>query len=726
MSDGKYDRSGDGILEKYHKRTENRKRKILIIDDEKISCSVLRRILEDRYDILTAGNGQEALEIMNEQKYEISLILLDLMMPVMDGYEFLDYIMKDAQFSVIPVIVTTSRDQDEDEIRCLEHGAVDFVSKPYHPEVVRKRVDRIIHLRETAAILNVVEHDRLTGLYSKESFYLKAEQLLEKNPEQSYDMIVADVNGFKVINERLGMKLGDKVLCYMADRYRKVLGENGICTRLHGDVFAMMVVHGVKDMERELLWKWDEPVEGIPLRTIDIKYGIYENVNHEVPPFVMCDRAMLALSRIKKLYGRHISRYDDSLRAHLVREQQILDTMEEALEEHQFEVYYQPKYNMEDENVSGAEALVRWFQPQFGFMSPGEFIPLFEKNGFITKLDFYIWEETCKNLKKWKTEGRRPIPVSVNISQMDFAVLDLAEKITSLVDAYGIDRELLHLEITETVYTQDREHITQTVNQLRQNGFKIEMDDFGTGYSSLNVLSELSIDVLKLDMKFIQKHADNRRSLLGFVISLSKWLNLETIAEGVETKEQVEQLKSFGCDYVQGYYYAKPMPKEAFERCLEKDVYKVRTEKKNLADASEQLDMEEKKDTVLIVEDNEMNREILRNMVSPYYHVKEAGNGQEAYDYLMMNSTEISVILLDMLMPVMDGFTFMKKKNQNKEFSEIPVIITSESDENSELKALQMGADRFVGKPYHQELLLLSIQATLRKRKKTTNVEENL
>lgn len=725
MSDGKY--SGEeGFLEQYHKRTENRKRKILIIDDEKISCSVLKRILENRYDILTAGNGQEALEIMNEQKYEISLILLDLMMPVMDGYEFLDYIMKDAQFSVIPVIVTTSRDQDEDEIRCLEHGAVDFVSKPYHPEVVRKRVDRIIHLRETASILNVIEHDRLTGLYSKESFYLKAEQMLEKNPGQSYDMVVADVKGFKVINERLGMKVGDKVLCYMADRYRKILGKNGICTRLHGDVFAMMVVHGVDWLEKELLWKWDEAVEGIPLRSIDIKYGVYENVNHEVPPFVMCDRAMLALSRIKNLYGKHISRYDDSLRAHLVREQQILDTMEEALVSHQFEVYYQPKYNMEDENVSGAEALVRWFHPQFGFMSPGEFIPLFEKNGFITKLDFYVWEETCKNLQKWKAEGRRAIPVSVNISQMDFMVPNLAEIITNLADAYGIERGLLHLEITESVYTQDREHIIGEVNQLRQNGFKIEMDDFGTGYSSLNVLSELSIDVLKLDMKFIQKNADNHRSLLGFVISLSKWLNLETIAEGVETKEQVEKLKSFGCDYVQGYYYAKPMPREEFERCLEIDEHTLREEKKTFADSIVPLKEGEKKDTVLIVEDNEMNRAILRNMVEPYYHVKEAKNGQEAYDYLMINPMEISVILLDMLMPVMDGYTFMKKKNQNKEFSEIPVIITSESDESSELKALQLGADRFVSKPYHRELLLLSIKATLRKQKKNINAEENL
>ena len=267
----------------------------------------------------------------------------------------------------------------------------------------------------------------------------------------------------------------------------------------------------------------------------------------------MCDRAGLALNQIKNHYGKNVAFYTDSLRTDLIREQQILDSMETALKEHQFQVYYQPKYDIHSDSIAGAEALVRWIHPEYGFMSPADFIPLFERKGFITKLDYYVWREACETLCKWKEEGRKVVPISVNISRVDFSVPDLAEWIISLVDRHEIDRKLLHLEITESVYAEDPKYIVETIEKLRANGFVIEMDDFGSGYSSLNALSELPVDILKLDMKFIQSSTENRKNILGFVISLSKWLNLPMIAEGVETREQLDKLKNFGCDYVQGY-----------------------------------------------------------------------------------------------------------------------------------------------------------------------------
>ena len=194
--------------------------------------------------------------------------------------------------------MTTSRDCEEDEVRCLESGASDYVLKPYRPEIVRRRVDRIIRMRETASILNMVERDRLTGLYSKESFYLEVERLLECNPDIEYDMVVADVEKFKLINDRLGTKVGDQVLCYMADRYRQILGDRGICARLHGDVFAILIEHGDGSWKRTLLRQWNEDGEGVPIRNVVIKYGIYENVSRDIPPFGMCERAILALKRI--------------------------------------------------------------------------------------------------------------------------------------------------------------------------------------------------------------------------------------------------------------------------------------------------------------------------------------------------------------------------------------------------------------------------------------------
>ncbi|MGN1184622.1 MAG: EAL domain-containing protein, partial [Oliverpabstia sp.] len=233
----------------------------------------------------------------------------------------------------------------------------------------------------------------------------------------------------------------------------------------------------------------------------------------------------------------------------------------------------------------------------------------------------------------------------------------------------------------------------------------------GSGYSSLNMLSKLSIDVLKLDMKFIQKSEENQKNILGFVISLAKWMNLATVAEGVETQEQVERLKSFGCDYVQGYFFAKPMPGEEFENYLIKGTTAGDVKEDNQSDDEMILEINyQNADTVLVVEDNEMNREILCHMLSSCYHVVETCNGREACEYVREHPGETSVILLDMVMPVMDGFQFMKERKNDPELSGIPVIITSESEEESELEALRLGAERFVGKPYRKELLLLSIQ----------------
>lgn len=545
-----------------------RKRKILIVEDQEINRIILCNILGDDYDMLQVCNGLEGLNLLHSCKEDISLILLDLSMPVMDGYDFLNAIKKDNILSAIPVIITTSRNSDEEEIRCLANGASDFVTKPYNPEVVRHRIASIIHLRESSAMLNMLEYDQLTGLYSREFFYQRVGRILEQNPDKQYDIICSDIENFKLVNERAGEKMGDKLLCYVADLLRELLGGD-LCARIRGDVFAFFVEHGEQDFEAALNRQAMEGYTDSPVSKLIIKHGIYENIDHSLPVSVMCDRALLALRRIKNQYGKYIARYDDSLRLALLREQQILDSMEPALASHQFHVYFQPKHEICSGTITGAEALVRWMHPQFGFMSPGEFIPLFERNGFISRLDAYVWNETCRVLRDWKERGLPLIPISVNLSRSDFNVPDLAEQVCNIADSHGVDHELLHLEITESAYTDNPQQIINTIHKLRDMGFKIEMDDFGSGYSSLNMLSELPIDVLKMDMRFIQQKATNQnRSILNFIISLSKWLNLITIAEGVETREQMEYLKSIGCLYVQGYFYARPMPVGDFEEYL--------------------------------------------------------------------------------------------------------------------------------------------------------------
>ncbi|MBQ3907173.1 MAG: EAL domain-containing protein, partial [Lachnospiraceae bacterium] len=256
-------------------------------------------------------------------------------------------------------------------------------------------------------------------------------------------------------------------------------------------------------------------------------------------------------------------------RQDLLLKQMILGSADDALKDDQFKVYYQPKHDFHTDQTCGAEGLVRWHHPDIGFMNPILFISLFEQNGFITKMDFYVWEEICKTLKKWEKDGVPVVPVSINVSRRDFEVPDLAGRITELVDSYNIPHEMVHVEVTESAYSDNPERITDTVRRLHDNGFVIEMDDFGTGYSSLIALSSMDLDVLKLDRSIIENdRPGSEKNILEFSMQLAKMLHLKTVAEGVETKEQMERISELGGDYIQGYYYSKPLPADEFAEYL--------------------------------------------------------------------------------------------------------------------------------------------------------------
>ncbi len=261
--------------------------------------------------------------------------------------------------------------------------------------------------------------------------------------------------------------------------------------------------------------------------------------------------------------------YDDEMRALQMREHRIEETMENALAERQFVVYYQPKHDLHTGKTGGAEALVRWIHPDMGFINPGQFIPLFEHSGFITNLDFYIWEEVCKELRHCIDDGLPVVPVSVNVSRRDFETADLAGEIAALADKYSLPHALLHIELTESISSYNPDQIIRTLAALHENGFFIELDDFGAGYSSLTSLSVLTLDVMKIDMSLIRHASEtNDYSILRFATLLADGMRLKTVVEGVETAEQVEALKVLGCDYIQGYYFSKPLPVDEYEAYL--------------------------------------------------------------------------------------------------------------------------------------------------------------
>lgn len=547
------------------------KKKILVVEDNMINRMMLCQILSSEYEVLEAENGQEALDILKESGEDISLILLDIIMPVMDGYTFLSHMKADSAFSAIPVIVTTQSDGESDEVAALSHGATDFVAKPYKSQIILHRVASIIHLRETAAMINQFKFDRLTGLYSKEYFYQRVKEILAAHPEKQYDIICSDIENFKLVNDIFGIPAGDSLLCGMAELYKNQVGDYGISGRFNADQFACLL---------ERRWEYTNDMfteAGARINTLSnarnivIKWGIYSITDTSISVEQMCDRALLAVHSIKGQYGVYFARYDEKLRSRLLREQAITDIMEPALAQGQFEIYLQPKYRIEDSWLAGAEVLVRWKHPQWGMQSPGEFIPLFEKNGFITKLDQYVWNRACEALKAWEDKGYPPFCVSVNVSRADIYNADIADILIKIVKKYDLPPSRLHLEITESAYTENPSQIINTVKHLRELGFIIEMDDFGSGYSSLNMLNEMPIDILKLDMKFIQNETakSGNRSILNFIMGLARWMNLSVVAEGVETKGQLERLREIGCDYVQGYYFAKPMPCESFEALIQ-------------------------------------------------------------------------------------------------------------------------------------------------------------
>lgn len=547
------------------------KQQILIVEDNELNRAILSELLSNDYKILEAENGQEALHILEQEKESINLILLDVMMPVMDGYTFLDIIKKDPELSLIPVIVMTQGDSEADEIAALKHGANDFVPKPYRPQIIKHRVASLIKLRETAAMVNQFQYDRLTGLYTKEFFYRKVRECLDANPEKEYTIVCSNLENFKLYNDTFGREEGDRLLMKGAEILRKSIDEEDICCRYSADRFLVLREKEREKTGRDYFIKAKNKSRSELLGNLSINLGIYEITDRSISVEQMCDRALLVVDTIKGMYKQSVAVYDDMLRNKLLREQAITGAMEKALREKQFTVYFQPKYSLSDDCMVGAEALVRWIHPEWGFMSPGEFIPLFERNGFIRHLDEYVWKRVCEKLRNWKEKGYPLVPVSVNVSRADIYQAYLVETFCELIQKYQIDPSFLHLEITESAYTESPDQIIRTVAELRKQGFIIEMDDFGSGYSSLNMLSQMSLDILKLDMKFIRNEMEKpmEQSLLQDVINMAHRMHLNVVAEGVETEDQKNRLQTVGCDYAQGYFFAKPMQEGEFEELLQ-------------------------------------------------------------------------------------------------------------------------------------------------------------
>lgn len=554
------------------------KSKILIIDDSAVTRKSLCDILNPEYMVIETVDGRDALEKLSMYKEELVAVITDVYMPKLDGYEFIRHIASEDEYKNIPVIVGTSLYSAENEKKALEYGAWDFVAKPYDSDILRFRLKNAIERSQIEAFKKLkylAEYDELTGIYNKNKFFEDTKKLIRENGDRGYAFVRYDIDRFKLINSFYGNSEADGLLKYMAKTLKKLIdmyGDDISATygRIESDVFAFCIPYEKGKLEK-LFHDIRDNIEQYNKKcTIVPTFGVYVMGQGEDNVERIYDYAHLAAQMVKGSYTDIFYYYNDELSKKIEREQLIINEMNNALNEEQFEVYLQQKFNIITGRSCGAEALVRWVHPVRGVITPGEFIPLFENNGFIVNLDFYVWESVCKAIRNWIDQGKQVLPISINVSRVNLYNPNITDVILNLVETYRVPKHLLQLEITESAYSDNPIAIRKITKKLQDAGFCILMDDFGSAYSSLNMLKDISVDILKADMNFLSESeiAGRGENIMASVIRMSKWLKVPVIVEGVETYEQLKFLKSIGCEYVQGYLFAKPMPLKDYEVLL--------------------------------------------------------------------------------------------------------------------------------------------------------------
>lgn len=411
-------------------------------------------------------------------------------------------------------------------------------------------------------------YDELTGLYNRHTFFEKCEEQLRKDPDTPRYMIATNIKNFKLLNDLFGSKLGDSVLKKQAEMLSKADYENTIIGRISSDKFGMFIKcsNFNPDLALANTAKVEEITKSLNYK-LKVYIGVYELMLQNESAISMFDKALLAIKNIHGDYEKTIAYYDLTMMEGLLKEKNILNEFPHALKDKEFKLYLQPITDKKG-NCKTAEALVRWQHPLIGTLSPNYFLETIEKTSYIYALDSYMWELTAKKLKEWKDHGYEDMSISVNISPKDFLYADLYIVFTDLIEKYELSPKQMKLEITETAFITNVEANMEVINSLRDYGFTVEIDDFGSGFSSLNILKEISTDIIKLDIGFMEESSNKEQSLsiIKTIISMAKDLGIDIIPKGVETKEQLTYLSKAGCKQFQGYYFTRPLQASDFEK----------------------------------------------------------------------------------------------------------------------------------------------------------------
>ncbi len=541
--------------------------------------------------------------------------------------------------------------------------------------------------------------DPLTGLYNKESFYHVTSAMLKDRPNEEFVIAQWNFDRFKAVNELYGSAVGDQIIQEFGKFLMKYFKGDGTQGRLEADHFATCCSKAFLDSHEkeigDLLWgriKWysvNYPIQ--------IHAGFYtvENADDEVK--LMCDRAGMALHPIQESYMTRTSYFTSGMRDLYLKEQQMMRDVDAAIENHEFFVMYQPIINVKTRKIVSAEALVRWKKADGTIVPPGEFIPVFEKNGFVSRLDLYVCEEVCRFQSSRLRHVQPIVPVSVNLSRVDFYNENLNQDICALLNEYYLSPEYLKLEITESAYMDRPQELMETISTFQSSGFQVLMDDFGSGFSSLNMLKDVSADILKIDMRFMDRleTSDKAGTILYSIIQMAKSIHMEVVAEGVETESQYDLLNSMNCDNIQGYYFYKPLSEEEFADKLDSDTPEI------LGSASVSQ-------TMLYLAKSEIEAKELVSKMQSECVIKTVYDAETFLDILQKDCSKIDISVIDMSGKMDQGVKLMERIKDRSYLNEIPFVLFACDYEMEQVrKAFDLGALDIVLKPIDWDMQYL-------------------
>ncbi|MFP4219141.1 MAG: EAL domain-containing protein [Phormidium sp.] len=586
---------------------------ILIVDDTPENLRLLSNMLSRRgYRVRKAISGSMALTAV--ETLAPDLILLDIMMPDMDGYALCDRLKGDQRTRDIPVVFLSALNDVFDKVKAFTVGGADYIAKPFQIEEVLARVhhqlriksvereirqlnadleqrvdERTSQLRERTRQLESANrqlleeisqreriqkrlkylafHDRLTNLPNRAQFEIKLTESLEEHKTGSdLAVLFIDCDRFKVVNDSLGHAVGDELIKSLAHRLRDSLDDEVIVARWGGDEFVALVYQDnhsdVMNMAQELLSVLSEPHqlsrhEVFVNTSIGVAFAL-----SDISPEELLRNADAAMYRAKALGGNRYHLFDPVLHEEALERLALENDLRYACDRQEFQVYYQPIFNLQTGDIFGFEALLRWHHPQRGWVSPSEFIPSIEETGLIDQIGEWVLEEACQQLKRWHEDWNLPLVMSVNLSVRQFAQPDFLDQVDRVLKTTGIEPKFLKLEITETALMENSKSTLSILKQLKSREIQISIDDFGTGYSSLSYLQTFPVDTLKIDRAFIQgmSESSDGKGLIPAILNLASATHIETIAEGIETIEQQTMLRNLGCNFAQGYLFSRPRP----------------------------------------------------------------------------------------------------------------------------------------------------------------------